>query len=1041
MPASRPDAPRLFDARFLSFLTAQFLGAANDNAFKSTLTAYILFSFAEESLQIRFTSLATFLFPVPFLLFSPVAGYLADRFRKSRYLSVTKAPELLAMALAIPALAHGSLPGMMLVLFLMATQSAFFSPPKYGLLPESLPPERLSMANGVLNMTTNLAILVGAVTGVLLFRLFSGALHRAAWIYLGIAVAGTLAATFVPRTPAGNPRARPEWNLFACAWRDWQIVRQRPVLVHTMAGIAYFGFLGSVFLAVIPIYGRNVLGLSVTLASLLLMVLSIGIAAGSILAGRLSHGRVEIGLVPLGSVGLTLFSLALALVRDHGPRAFEVPLGAGACLLGMGLSAGLYIVPLNALLQQRSPEGMKGRLIAFSNVWTFTAVLVAAGFPWLLSDLFGLPVERLVLIVSATTALATIYILSLLPDFFVRLVLYVLTNTLYRIEASGEERIPREGALLVANHVSWVDPFLIGASTDRMIRFLMFRPYYELPILRGFFRRMRVIPVASGDSPEKTEASLELARGEIRKGHVVCIFAEGAVTRTGNLLRFRRGFERIAAATEAPIVPVLLDGVWGSVFSWERGQFLVKRPRRLREPVRVLFGEPMPSSTPAAAVRARIQELSAEAVGRRPGADRTLTEAVVRTARRRWFNRLAEDPGGRSLRFGEALVEATAVGARLARSETDGRTAVLLPVGLDAARANLALLLGGLTLVNLDPEADPSRLGAQIEVAGVTRVITDRAWLTATGLAETIAGLEQLELNSLSAGIGRWSRLRAWAACRLMPIRSILPAPRDGATGDPADETAALIFSRSPHLGERTVAACLTHRNILSNMESLRQVFRISPHDRILGPLTLANSFGLIGTLLLPAVAGFRVVFRGPNDDTADLERLLRARAVSILPARPETVHQLIDRFSDKPLPDLRHVIVAGGTVSADGQEAFHDRFGVEPLEGFGCAECAPLVSLNLPSRAGAGTTGASHRPGTSGHPLPGLAIRIVDPADGRPLPAGDEGLLWIRGPNVMRGYLDQPELTASVLVDGWYRSGMRARVDEDGFLTVLGPA
>src|SRR5205823_4188789 len=301
---------------------------------------------------------------------------------------------------------------------------------------------------------------------------------------------------------------------------DWREMRRSRVLGYTLLGIAYFGFLGSLFLTLIPVYARNVLRLSEEHAGLLLAVLSIGIAAGSVIAGRLSRGHVEIGLVPLGSLGMSLCAFDLGLFGSGSWRLpFEIPARAAIDLVLLGLSSGFFIVPLNSLLQQRSPDGMKGRLVAFSNVLTFTAVLCAAGLPWLLARLAGLTTAQVILSTAFLTVGGSLYVMNLLPDFFVRLVLWLVTNTIYRVRSVGEGNIPREGALFVANHTSWVDFLLIGAACDRMIRFLMFRKYYEWPALNWFFRRMGTIPVAAGDPPSKTEESLAIARQQIRDGH------------------------------------------------------------------------------------------------------------------------------------------------------------------------------------------------------------------------------------------------------------------------------------------------------------------------------------------------------------------------------------------------------------------------------------------------------------------------------------------------------------------------------------------
>jgi len=1034
MPDLSSGSGRLLTPRFASFLAAQFLGAANDNAFKLTIVSFVLWRVPDEAAQVRYSSIATLLFPLPFLLFSPLAGYLADRFTKSRVLFWAKCPEVLAMALAIPALAAGSVEWLLGVLFLMATHSAFFSPAKYGLIVESVEHRQLSMANGLVEMTTNVAILTGSVLGVVVFAAFRDDLARAGVVYVAIALAGTLAATHVPRTPPGDARARPEW--FASAVRHgWAEVQKRPELVQTLLGTAYFSFLGSVFLTIIPVYGRNVLGLSAERASLLLMILSVGMAIGALAAGRLSQGRVEIGLVPLGSLGLSACSIAIVTIGTRGPLVGGVPACATASLLGLGLAAGLFIVPLNALYQQRSPEGKKGRLIAFSNVVNFSAVLLAGAVPFVLSRTLAIGSRGLVLTVALSTLAVTAYVLTRLPNFLVRLVLYLLTNVFYRIEVSGDEHIPKGGALLVANHVSWVDGLLVGTASDRMIRFLMFRPYYEIPAFEWFFRRMRVIPIAAGDAPEQREESFARAREEIRRGHVVCIFAEGSITRTGNLLRFRRGFERIAEGLDAPIVPVCLDGVWGSLFSWERGRLLFKWPRQLRVDVRVLFGAPLPRTARAHEVRRAIQQLSVDAFRLRKGKQRSLEAEFLRTAKRFWHRPFVADASGRSLTFGQALVRSVALADQLPAPRATERIGLLVPTGVPGALAMLATLWAGRTPVPLDAESGPAQLRAQIDAVGLDTVLVAPQLVAARGLARALDGVETVDIISAEARLVPGRALRLWLrfspATRLR--RRVL-----GARARDVDRVAAVVFSDSPALDGRVRGVELSHHNILSNMESLKQVFRVSRDDRILGVLPLSNAFGLFGTLLLPAVVGVPVVYHHDPDDLQTIARLSREHGVSLLPVPALHLDRLIDALGADDLGALRHAVVGGTPLQRETSERFAAKFGVEPLEGLGCAECAPLISLNAPNVVADARGQTAQRPGTAGQPLPGIAVRIVDP-DGRDLAPGVAGALWVSGPNVMRGYANDEALTREVLADGWYRTGFRAALDEDGFLTVEG--
>jgi acyl-[acyl-carrier-protein]-phospholipid O-acyltransferase/long-chain-fatty-acid--[acyl-carrier-protein] ligase len=1028
-----PPAPtRLGSPRFVAFLLAQFLGAANDNAFKVTLVLLILATVPDEATQVLYASLVTAFFPIPFLLFSPIAGYFADRYAKHRVLFWTKVPEIFAMGLATLGFASGSLSLLLLSLFLMATHSAFFSPAKYGIFPEIFANEQLSLANGILELTTNLAILTGSIAGVYVYGLFKGHLISAGLTYMGVAALGIAAVWLAPRAPAGNPRARFAWNLLASVASDWREMRKSRVLGYTLLGIAYFGFLGSLFLTVIPVYGKNILHLREEDAGILLAVLSIGVAAGSLIAGRLSRGHVEIGLVPLGSLGISLCAFDLGLAGGGGWRLpFGLPARAAFDLVLLGLASGLFIVPLNALLQQRSPEGMKGRLVAFSNVLTFAAVLCAAGVPWLLSSVAGLSTAQVIFSTALVTVAGSAYVMSLLPDFLVRLVLWLLTNTIYRVRTVGAENIPRQGALFVANHTSWVDFLLIGAACDRMVRFLMFRKYYEWPALNWFFRRMGTIPVAAGDPPSKTEESLAIARRQIAEGHAVCIFAEGAITRTGNLLKFKRGFERIAAHADCPIVPIYVEGIWGSIFSYEGGRFFFKWPRGIRRQVTVTFGAPMPSSAKAHEVRERIQQLSTEAFARRKERQQPLGVELVRAARRYGRRPLLVD-STRSLGFAEALARATALRhALLSDAEGSGEAiGILLPAGIEAALANFATTLSGRVAVNLDATPPGEIARSMIAGGGVSKVLTRRAYLESLDLAAALGGACIVDVDEAAREAPPWWLTRVAIAIvpATLAARWLVRGARD------VDRVATVLFSYPSEAPTEPRGALLSHHNVLSNLEALRQVLDVTPEDAILGLLPLSNAMSFATTLWLPVLSGAHVVYA---DLANGLGELCARERVTLLAVTPVLLAEITDRVGREQLESLRFAAVGGDALSDESREAFAAKFGVEPAEGYGRPECSPIVSLNVPDVAHGRERQTGSRRGTTGHPLPGISVRVVDARSGAALPPGNDGVLHVRGPNVMRGYAGA---IPAPFRDGWYMTEDAARLDDDGFLTVYYP-
>ncbi|MGE0614618.1 MAG: MFS transporter [Bacteriovoracia bacterium] len=1012
--------------RFYAFLLAQFLGAANDNAFKTTIVLLVLATVAEPAEQVRFSSLATAVMPAAFLLFSPLAGYVADRYRKLHVLFWTKLPEVLAMLLATWVLGAGSLPLLIAVFFFLCVHSAFFSPAKYGLFPEVFAERDLSLANGILQMTTNVAILVGSIGGVLVYSKFKTEPQYIGWTLTAVAALGTVAVLFVPRSEQFNPQARFVWNILSSAWDDLQEVRKTNVLLQTLLGIGYFYFLGAIFLNVIPIFGKNVLGLAEESAGLLLAVLSVGIAGGSILAGKLSRGRVELGLVPLGSIVLSLVSMDLALFGNGGIRLFlGLPLRTILDLGVLGIGAGFFIVPLQALLQQRSPAGMKGRFIAFSNVLSFVGVLIAAGLSWFLTDFLHLQIQQVVITVSLLTFAATIYILSLLPEAFVRLVLWILSNTIYRVRVRGAENIPASGALLVANHVSWVDALLIGASCDRPVRFMMYRPFYETPGLHWFFRKMGVIPVSSKDPREKKQESLAMARDKILDGDLVCIFAEGAITRTGNLLRFRRGLEAIATEANKPIVPVVLSGLWGSIFSFEGGKLLFKWPKRIPYPVDVIYGKPLVPTAKAHEVRHAMQELLAESFVEQVASQAPIPLQFLETARRNSARLFVAD-SQQELTFRQAANRAFWL-SRYFLPEHDVHAGppigIALEPGVDNVVANLSVMLAGRVPVNFDYFESGEFVEAEAKAAEI------RTWLTSSAMLQKYPGLAKIP--------GEKRVLIDEVTPKLAPAYSfsaMLRQVRDRVSPD-LRAPAAILFKFDG--ARRPKGIVLSHLNLLSNLSGLRQVFQIDGEDRVFSTIPSSYSMSFTGGILLPAIYGCASIFHPNSENTAILADLARRFRPTIMAWMGPSFEKYGLALDPEAFGTVGKWVVGGGRLSPDFLTRFQARFGKSPLEGFGCAECSPIISLNIPDYKSERTHQAGSRPGTLGHPLPGVCVKIVGGTDGRALPPNEEGFLWVKGPNVMKEYLNDPRGTSAAIGTGWFNTGAKGYVDEDGFLTL----
>jgi acyl-[acyl-carrier-protein]-phospholipid O-acyltransferase / long-chain-fatty-acid--[acyl-carrier-protein] ligase len=1011
----------LRDRGFFCFFWTQFLGAFNDNFYKIIITLVALDIPAGRGIQ--YIPLIGGLFILPFLLFSGYAGYLADVYSKRVVLVAVKVFEIFAMALGFLAFFVDRMEPMLAVVLLMGLHSTFFSPAKYGILPEMLPEKDLSRGNGLLEMSTFMAIILGTAFGGTIYEAWKDRLGWIGAILIATAILGTITSLGITRVPPSGSSKKFVINPLAEIWDGTKrLYTDRPLWL-TVMGISYFWFLGALLQMVLPLFGKEILRLGETRIGLLWTFAAVGIGIGSLAAGRLSGDKIELGLVPLGSVGMGAFSVLLFLSQP----SFDL---AAVCLVLIGFAAGFFAVPLNALLQQRSGREDKGRLIATNNVFNTVGVLLASAMLWGLATLFHLPADQIILILGLLTFALTIYALYLLPDFFVRLILWILTHTLYRIRIVGQENIPLHGAaLLVSNHVSFVDALLIGASMPRFIRFMLHREYYDIRGINWFFRLMKSVPVST-TNPRDIVRSLRSARKELEQGQVVCIFAEGAISRLGHLLPFKRGFEKIVEGTNFPIIPVHLDQLWGSIFSFKEGRFFWKWPKLRPYPVTVSFGAPLPSTATVQEVRQAVLELERQAFDYRRATDGLLHARFIRTAKRHWSSFCMADTTGTELSFGKALIGSMLLCRWVRKHATnDSLVGIVLPASVGGALANIAVFLAGKVPVNLNFTVGQEAMNTAIRQCGINTIITSRVFLSKASVHE-IPGM--VFLDEIRKSFTSTHKLLAFISAFLLPSRLL---ERHYGKNKKNQELATVIFSSGSTGTPKGIM--LSHHNILANIESVCQVIHFNPSDKVMGVLPFFHSFGFSISLWLPLITGFGAVYHANPMDAKTIGETVQKYQATILISTPTFYVGYMRRCTVEEFAPLRYVIAGAEKLREQIRKAFQEKYGLDLLEGYGCTELAPVVSVNLPDVVDGTERQIGHKPGTVGHSIPGVAVKVIDPDTGHSLPPGHEGLLIATGPNVMLGYLGEPELTEQVLRDGWYVTGDIASLDEDGFISI----
>ncbi|WP_372658284.1 MFS transporter [Hydrogenophaga sp.] len=606
--------------RFAPFFWTQFLGAANDNLFKFAFTVLVTYQLQVAWLPPSLAGLVIgALFILPFLLFSATSGQLADKLDHRSMMVWLKRAEVGIMALAAWAFFVQSIPVLLACIFLMGMQSAVFGPVKFAYLPQHLGERELVGGNGVVEMGTFVAILLGNVAGGLIIAIPEIGAHHVGFTCVGLAVLGRYMAHHIPSSPAQDPGLLINWNPVTETWRNLKLAAQAPVVFRSVLGISWMWFFGAVFLSLFPALAKDVLHGDEQVASMLLVVFSIGIGTGSLLCEVLSRRHVEIGLVPVGAIGMTVFSIDLYFASRGLPPANGLGLQAFlaqpahwrvlADLALLSLFAGLYSVPMYALIQMRSQPTHRARIIAANNILNALFMIASAVIAGGLLQL-GFSIPQMFLLVGLANAVVAFYIFMLVPEYVLRFVAYVASRFVYRFKVAGDAHIPTEGAaVLVCNHVSFVDAVLLMAASPRPIRFLMDHRIFKVPLLGWLFRMAKAIPIApQKEDPAAYEAAFAAAAAVLRDGELLAIFPEGGITRDGALQPFKGGVVKVldraqADGLQVPVIPMALTNLWGSYFSRVEvsngEQTAMVRPfrRGLFNRVGLHVGEPVVAST------------------------------------------------------------------------------------------------------------------------------------------------------------------------------------------------------------------------------------------------------------------------------------------------------------------------------------------------------------------------------------------------------------------------------------------------------------
>ncbi|TXH63262.1 MAG: acyl-[ACP]--phospholipid O-acyltransferase, partial [Tolumonas sp.] len=897
-----------------------------------------------------------------------------------------------------------------------------------------------------------IAILAGTVAFTVVFELWfptgsktSGpilqALAPAGWMLVGCTVLELALLYRLPTLEHPEPMPAFDWkkSLTTEQFRkELQPVVARDVIRLSVIGLSLFWAVGQVLLAAFPAFAKQAAGIENTLVLQgVLACTGLGIALGSTLAARLSRNYIATSLIPVGIIGVAAGLVML-------PQFTSITLYALDFLL-IGTAGGLFIVPLNALIQFHSKEDELGKVIAGNNLFQNIAMLSFLILTVVVAE-FGYDGKHLLYLMAIVTVLGCVYTIRKMPQTLLLFIAQSLLKQRYKVDIQGIQNIPATGGvLLLGNHVSWIDWAIVQVACPRPVRFVMIKSIYEHKYLKWLFRLYGCVPIANTASRRSLETITDL----LNQGEVVCLFPEGSISRNGHLGEFHRGFELACRDVneDVVIVPFYLRGLWGSQFSRSSNKLKTLRRSGYYREIIVAFGQPQTKDSNAATVKQRVFDLSVQSWQRHVENLPTLTDAWISSVKKAERRKLSLTDGmSKPLTADKALTAAWAISHRIRQISPEQNIGLLLPTSTGGVLCNMATLLAGKTIVNLNYTASQSALQAAIEQAGIETIYTSRRFIEKLSkrnadVVSVLEGRYLIYLEDLHSQIHFNETFWRWLAIRVLPARILKHICNH--THD-SQQTAAILFSSGSEGLPKGVM--LSHQNIIANLKQISDVVNTQEQDVLMSCLPLFHAFGLTVNQFMPLIEGIPVICHAdPTDAVGVAKAVAQYRATILcgtstffrLYAKHPKVHPLM-------MESLRIVVAGAEKLNPAVREAFLSRFNKHILEGYGATETTPVASVNLPDCLDTQywdlQTGS--KPGSVGMPLPGSSVRIVDPQTFEELPTGSDGMILIGGPQVMQGYLNNPEKTEQVIkdIDGsrWYVTGDKGHLDEDGFLFIV---
>jgi acyl-[acyl-carrier-protein]-phospholipid O-acyltransferase/long-chain-fatty-acid--[acyl-carrier-protein] ligase len=1034
---------------FLAYIIVVFLNAFTDLGHKIIIQNTV-FKVYDGNEQIILTAIVNALMLLPFiLLFSP-SGYISDKFSKSKVMRISAIVAVVITSLITLCYYLGLFWISFSLTLALAIQSAIYSPAKYGYIKELLGNENLAAANGAVQSATIVAILAGIFFYSIGFEslLDTEDSYQSAQTLKQIApmgwflIVGSLVELFFAyKLPDKSKEQKyitfdkKKYVTGGYLKRNMKLITKNQMIWLSIIGLSIFWALSQVVLAIFPSYIKEYLDVTNAAVVQGLMALSgIGIIFGSLLASRVSQNYIEIGIVPIGAIGIFL---SIFIIPNIDSLVF-----IGLNFFLFGVFGGLFIVPLNSLIQFNSSKKRLGLILAGNN---FVQNVAMFGFliATIFISIFQVDVLYIFYLLSLIAILGAIYTIRKLPQSMVKFLISIVISARYKLVVQGLDNVPEtKGVLLLGNHISWLDWAMVQMAMPRRIKFVMERSIYEQKYIKWFLDFFGVIPISSTGGRQ----SLQKVTEHLNKGEVVCVFPEGTISRNGHLGEFKKGFEIAAKDANAIIVPFYLGGLWGTRFSRSNINFAESQKGKRSKDVIVSFGIPLPIDTSSQKLKTKIFELSIDSWDRYVNSLKSIDHSWFENAKRMGSKIAIIDSSGDKFSYYKALA-LSIIFSNFIKKHKEDTIGLLLPTTSIGAILNLATLISGKKVINLNYTSSSDAVVSAISQSGIKNIYSSKRFIKKLkdkgidiqSIIENKASI--LYLEDLKGGISKTNFIATYLLSRFAPLYIL---KKLYLSNNKLEDTATILFSSGSEGMPKGVI--LTHKNILANTKQIVDILNPDDNEIFLGSLPMFHAFGLTVTTFLPLLEGFSVVCHPDPTDGVGIGKAVATHNVTFMCATSTFLRLYTKNKRVHPLMfgSLKMVIAGAEKLSKTVRDEFKQKFSLDIYEGYGATECSPVVSCNIPDAIDTSywNVQIGGKIGSIGMPLPGCALRVIDPATNEEMGIDEDGLLIVSGPNVMNGYLNNEEKTKEVLMElddkTWYKTGDKGHLDSDGFITIV---